>query len=63
MDYIGCPYQIKPEDYPANEIDPCEFCPCDDVDVPYPAICRNYENFILINPDDDTAEPLDDLIF
>lgn len=29
MNYIGCPYQIKPEDYPANEIDPCEFCPLD----------------------------------
>lgn len=24
-----CIYKVNPEDYPGNEIDPCEFCPLD----------------------------------
>lgn len=36
MNYNYCPYQIKPEDYPANEIDPCEFCPLDKCPISEP---------------------------
>lgn len=55
MHYIGCPYQIKPKDYPANEIDPCEFCPCDD-DYPYPASCPRYQLLDYNDDDNDNNE-------
>ena len=33
---MDCIYKINPADYPANELDPCEFCPLDKCDITEP---------------------------
>lgn len=48
MNFIGCPYQIKPEDYPANEIDPCEFCPLDKCAITNPHKSPNAVELIMM---------------